>query len=187
MISFSAIPTIAESYIGSTTIVWLYIFRTIRRLNSGNFGIFDHTQSFINLESSVCRAWEIISNDTKISMIPWEPDIKNSFWNFCVGVWVGGQPWTNFSQSSKDAQFNCASFDTSIVFGGRWGKIVLFKKLLEKRILRGLKLHRFDSNPINHNENYLKMLRTKNQTLWSYLFSNSPTHIHTAHAISKFG
>ena len=115
MISFSAIPTIAESYIGSTTIVWLYIFRTIRRLNSGNFGIFDHTQSFINLESSVCRAWEIISNDTKISMIPWEPDIKNSFWNFCVGVWVGGQPWTNFSQSSKDAPYHCASFDITFV------------------------------------------------------------------------
>ena len=30
------------------------------------------------------------------------------------------------------------------------------------------------------------MLRTKNQTLWSYQSSNTPTHIHTAHAISKF-
>ena len=26
------------------------------RLNSGNFGIFDHTQSIMNLDSSVCRA-----------------------------------------------------------------------------------------------------------------------------------
>ena len=56
-------------------------------------------------------AWKIISIDTKISMIPWESDIKNSFWNICVGVWVGGQPWTNFSHISKDAQFNSASFD----------------------------------------------------------------------------
>ena len=140
----------------------------IDRLNSGNFGVIYFAEPIINLDGSVCRAWKIISNDTKISIIPWEPDIKNSFLNFCVGVWVGGQPWTNFLFISKDALFDCASFDTSIVTGRPWEDIVLFEKLLEKSILRGLKLRRFDWNSINHNENYLKMLRTKNQTLWSY-------------------
>ena len=63
----------------------------IIRLYSGNFWIFDHTQSIMNIGSSVCRAWKMLSNDTKISMIPWDPDIKNAFWNFCVGEIVGGQ------------------------------------------------------------------------------------------------
>ena len=68
----------------------------IYRLNSGNLGIFYFTELMINLDSSVCRAWKIISNDTKITMVPWESDIKNSFWNICVGVWVSGQPRANF-------------------------------------------------------------------------------------------
>ena len=28
------------------------------------------------------KSFKILSDDTKIFMIPWEPDIKNSFWNF---------------------------------------------------------------------------------------------------------
>ena len=51
----------------------------ISRLYSGNFGIFDYTQSIMNIDGSVCRAWKMLSNDTKISMIPWDPDIKNAF------------------------------------------------------------------------------------------------------------
>ena len=93
-----------------------------------------------------------VSNDTKISIIPWETDTEKSFSNFCVGVWVGGQSGANFFSSLKDAQFDCASFDTSIVTEERWGVIVLFEKLLEKTILRGLKLRGFDWNPINHNK-----------------------------------
>ena len=121
----------------------------ITRLNSGNFGIFYLVEPIINLDGSVCRAWKIISNDTKISIIPWEPDIQNSFLNICVGVWVSGQPRANFSYISTDAKLNFASFDTSIVTGRRWGKIVLCKKLLEKYILRWLKLRRFDQNQVN--------------------------------------
>ena len=83
----------------------------IIRLNSGNFGIFDFTEPIINLDCPVCRAWKIVSNGTKICRILWESDFENSFWNFCVGVWVGGQPRANFFQSSKVAQFNLEHFD----------------------------------------------------------------------------
>ena len=121
----------------------------IFRLNSGNFGIFHFTEPISNLDSSVCKSWKIASIDTKISMIPWETDTEKSFWNFCVGVWVGGQPRANFLHISKDAKLNSASFNTSIVTGRRWEQIVLCKKLLEKWILSGLKLRRFDQNQLS--------------------------------------
>ena len=38
-----------------------------------------------------CRAWRIISNDTKISIIQWKCDTKPSFWNFCVDLCVGAK------------------------------------------------------------------------------------------------
>ena len=41
------------------------------------------------LNSSVCRAFEIIQNDTKIVTIPWGSTVKNKFWDFCVGDYVG--------------------------------------------------------------------------------------------------
>ena len=133
----------------------------IGRLNSGNFRIFDFTDLIMNLDSLVCKAWKIISIDTKISMIPWESDIKNWFWNICVGVWVSGQPRANFLLKSKDALFNCASFGTSIVTEERRGIIVLFEKLLEKSTLRGLKLRRFDWKPINHNKKLSQNVENK--------------------------
>ena len=99
----------------SWTVEFFPRFWPMVRLNSGNFGIFDFTVSIVNLDSLVGRAWKIISIDTKISMIPWKTDTKKPFSRFCVGVWVSGQPWANFFESSKDAQLDCASFDTSII------------------------------------------------------------------------
>ena len=77
-------------------------------------------------------------------MIPWETDTEKSFSNFCVGVWVGGQSGANFFHTLKDAQFDCASFDTSIVTEERWGVIVLFEKPLENLRNLGEKLRRLD-------------------------------------------
>ena len=58
----------------------------------------------MNLNSSHCRASKIISNDTKLEEIPWELDVENPLFNFCVGVWVGGHAPANFLYISKDAQ-----------------------------------------------------------------------------------
>ena len=140
----------------------------------------------INLNSSVCRDWKIISIDTKISMIPWESDIKNSLWNICVGVWVSGQPRANFLHISKDAKLNSASFDTSIVTGRRWEQIVLCKKLLEKWILRGLKLRRFDQNQVNHDKRLYQNVENTEVMQSANFNLKPPTHIDATHAISKF-
>ena len=42
-----------------------YVTYGMLRLNSGNLGIFDPTESISNLDRSVCRASEIIPNDIK--------------------------------------------------------------------------------------------------------------------------
>ena len=51
------------------TTIW-YSPYDMGRLYSGNFGIFDCTVSIIKIGGSVCRAWKMLSNDTKISMGP---------------------------------------------------------------------------------------------------------------------
>ena len=43
--------------------------------------------------------------------------LKIHFLNFCVGVYVGEHPPTNFLYGSKDAQENSTSFDTDVVTG----------------------------------------------------------------------
>ena len=73
------------------------------RLNSGIYRIFELSVRNLNLKSLDCRASKIISNDTKLEEIPWELDVENPLFNFCVGVWVGGHPPANFSHASKDA------------------------------------------------------------------------------------
>ena len=99
---------------------------------------------------------------------------------------MGGQPWTNFLKESKDAQLNSTSFDTSIVTGERWGHIVLFKKLLEKWILRGLKLRRFDQNQVNDSKLNCQNVRNNKISNLENLYSKPPTHIDVTYAISKF-
>ena len=47
------------------------------------------------LNTSYCRALKIISNDTLLESVPWELNIENTIFNFCIGVWVGGHPWAN--------------------------------------------------------------------------------------------
>ena len=52
----------------------------------------------------------MISNDTKLEPILWAFDIENSFFDFCVGVWVGQKFdkletaknvfWKNFDRKS---------------------------------------------------------------------------------------
>ena len=71
------------------------------RLDSG---IFEFSESKLNVNSSDYRASKIISNDTELEPIPWEPNMKNPIFHFCVGVCVGGHPPTNFSHVLKDAQ-----------------------------------------------------------------------------------
>ena len=65
---------------------------TMVRLNSGIFGTFELSECNINLNSSGCRALKIIKNDTKLEPISWGPRSENPIFNFCVGVWVGGNP-----------------------------------------------------------------------------------------------
>ena len=63
--------------------------------------IFELSLRNLNLNSSDCRASKIISNDTKLEEIPWELNVENPLFNFCVGVWDGGNPGANFSDISK--------------------------------------------------------------------------------------
>ena len=67
------------------------------RLNSRNLRILELNNSNFNLKSSDGRSSKTISNDTKLGPISWELVIENLFFNFCVGVWVGGYPRENFS------------------------------------------------------------------------------------------
>ena len=94
----------------------------MNRLNSGIFGIFKLSAFKLNLKSSDCRASKIIQNDTKLEPIPWELNMENQLFGFCVGVWVGGHHPTNFSHISKDAQENSTSFDAYEIPAARRGK-----------------------------------------------------------------
>ena len=78
----SAIPReLGNKYQCSITTCDSQVLENRHRCSASNMEqkIFDHTQSIMNIGSLVCRAWKILSNDTKISMIPWDPDIKNAF------------------------------------------------------------------------------------------------------------
>ena len=103
----------------------------------------------MNLNGPYCKASKNISNDTKLEAIPREPDVKNPFFNFCVGVWVRGHDGTNFSHISKDAQENFTSFDTIVVPGGGWGNMFFNEKPTKNRKLRGFKLRGLRQNQIN--------------------------------------
>ena len=48
--------------------------------------IFKLSKPNLNLNSSDYRASKIISNDTELEPIPWEPNMKNHIFHFCVGV-----------------------------------------------------------------------------------------------------
>ena len=61
---------------------------TTGRLNSGNFGDFLLT-SILNPHSSVCKTLEIHENDTKMVKIPWDSQVENQFFDFCVGDFLG--------------------------------------------------------------------------------------------------
>ena len=54
-------------------------FWPLVKLNARNFAI-----------SVQGRASKNMSNDTKLKAISWELDIENLFFDFCVGVWEGG-------------------------------------------------------------------------------------------------
>ena len=83
---------------------------------------------------------KIISNDTKLEPISWELNYENPLFNFCVGVWVGGQDAAYFSHVSKDAHENSASFDINVVVVGDGANMVLNEKPTKKWKLQGLKL-----------------------------------------------
>ena len=67
-------------------------FKAMNRLNTGHFRIFELSLGNSNLNSSHCGASKIIWNETKLEAIPWELDVENPLFNFCVGVWIGGHP-----------------------------------------------------------------------------------------------
>ena len=72
--------------------VWLSI-EIMRRLNSKIFRNLDPRKWSLNLSISDWRASKIIRNDSKLETIPRENNIENPVFDFCVGVWVGGQKW----------------------------------------------------------------------------------------------
>ena len=65
---------------------------SIVRLNSGNFRISLPGESILKKQSSVCRAFKIHKNDTKMDTILWDSQVENPFLSFCVGDYVGGNP-----------------------------------------------------------------------------------------------
>ena len=74
------------------------------RLNSEIFRIFELSEGNLYLNNSNCKASKIIEIDTKLEQISWEVNVKNPLFNFCVGIWVGGQE-------------NSTSFNTNFVTG----------------------------------------------------------------------
>ena len=99
----------------------------MHRLNSGIFMIFELSIWNLNLNSSDCIAQKIIWNDTKLEPIPWELNMKNQFFDFCVGVLVSGHHLANLSHTSKDAKLNSTSFDPYEIPATRRGKSSLLK------------------------------------------------------------
>ena len=99
LFTFKRYITVCWSLEAFTRTVW-----RMHRLNSGIFRIFESSTWNLNPNSSDCRASKIISNDIKLEPIFWELNLKNQLFNFCVGIWVGDHPRTNFSHRPKDAQ-----------------------------------------------------------------------------------
>ena len=102
-------------------------------LNSGILRIFELSEFHIKLNDSDCRAWKIISNDTLIEPISWELLVENQNFNLRVGVWVGGQPSTNFKYFFKDAQENPTSFATHYSRGRRGKNSIVGNKKIAHR------------------------------------------------------
>ena len=67
------------------------------------------------MNSSNWRASKIIWNDTKIEQISWELTVENRLFDFCVGVWVGRHPATNFSLTSISLTFHNRSAHVIII------------------------------------------------------------------------
>ena len=78
---------------------------------SGNLGIFHPSESILILNASICKAFEIIQNDIKISIFSLVSKVKIQFLNFRVGESVGERHGTQFWFESKDELEDLASFD----------------------------------------------------------------------------
>ena len=85
--------------------------KTIDRLNSGNFWIFEHSEWNLNLECSDYRASNIIFDDAKLEPISSELNVEIPLLSICVDVWLGEHHPTNVSYESKDALENFTIFD----------------------------------------------------------------------------
>ena len=72
------------------------------RLNSGNFRIFEPSESNLNLNSSDCSASKIVHNDTKLELISWELNLKNLTLNFLFFAWAFEQVGVIFSKRKKN-------------------------------------------------------------------------------------
>ena len=99
--------------------------------------------------SSVCRAFQIIQNDTKIVIIPWYFQFLSKFLNFCVGDYVGGHRGAKLSHILEDELEQCASFDTGILLRSRNGIMVSPEKAPKTYMLWGLKLCELRQNQIS--------------------------------------
>ena len=53
----------------------------------------------------------------KSKPIPWELSIENLIFNFCVGVWVGGNPLTNFEEIKYIPGTKTSCFGSILVLG----------------------------------------------------------------------
>ena len=66
--------------------------------------------------------------------------MQNQLLNFCVGVWVGGQDATKFSQVSKDAHQHSTSFDINVLTEGGRGKKGFESKTDKKLKITGVEI-----------------------------------------------
>ena len=108
---------------------------SIDRLNSGNFGIFEHSVWNKNLNSWNFGAQKIIWNDSKHELISWELKMENQLFDSCVGVGVGGHPRANFYEKSTSFskwleklfglsyKTHCINQVLSIIISRSWSKL----------------------------------------------------------------
>ena len=127
----------------------------------------------------------VIQNYTDITYEIYSFQIRNRLFNFYVGVLAREQGETNFSHISVDARENFPSFDTNVVTGGDWGKMVLNEKLAKNWKLRGLILRGLSRTQLSTQSFiYENDQRKKIGTLGDF-DNKTPTHMATTHAISK--
>ena len=111
---------------GATSTQNILSYVTSCRLNSGNFRIFDPSESMLIINSSV-RAFEIVQNDIKIGTFSWGSTIEIQFWNFCVGKSVGERHDTKWRMNQKN--FHTLHYRKKIILINNFYRWVVFLEI----------------------------------------------------------